>query len=143
MYAVRTCNRLVAVACMVVPVFASAACYQLFDKQDRLVLQSTTSPVDLSKSISEEVGRLYPGHYLIMDGDGPCPDVDELNRAQRTVKLPAESLNRGPIQIAAESPGSDAPQAQPRASCVESGPTPARANSGGQHPRLTPPCYTG
>lgn len=88
-------------ACVAISLPAVAACYQLFDKKDRLVLQSTTPPVDLSKPLSDEVGRLYPGHYLIMGGGGPCVELDELNRA--VVKLPAESLNRGPIRIAPES----------------------------------------
>jgi hypothetical protein len=85
---------LLALAGLALPVVASAACYQLFDKKDRLVLQSTSPPVDLSRPTSDEVGRLYPGHYLIMGGSGPCPEVDELNRDNRTFKPPAEVLIR-------------------------------------------------
>ncbi len=82
---------------------ASAACYQLFDQKNKLVLQSSSAPVDTSKSLRDEVDRLFPGHFLIVGADGPCPEVDELSRSQNAVKLPAESLNRGPIQIASES----------------------------------------
>jgi len=84
-----------------VPLLAFAACYQLFDQKNTLVLQSSAPPVDTSKSLRDEVHRLYPGHFLVVGPDGACPEIDELRRAERTVKLPAESLNRGPIQIGA------------------------------------------
>ena len=83
-----------------VPLVCEAACYQLFDKKDRLVLQSTRSPVDLSKSISEEVALRYPGHTFVAGASGACPEVDELNRS--TVQLPAEPLKRGPIQLSGD-----------------------------------------
>lgn len=86
---------LFALACLVLPAQASAACYQLFDKDNKLVLRSTTPPVDTSRSYSEEVERRFPGHFLVVGGDGPCPEVDEFRRA---VKLP-EPLNRGPVRV--------------------------------------------
>ena len=109
-----------------VPSLASAACYQLFDQKDKLVLQSSTAPVDTSKPLSEEVNRMFPGHYLIVGGAGPCPEVDELHREQNIVRLPAESLNRGPIQIASES-----------------SPTVTRTLSGSASRPPPPTCYVG
>jgi len=99
----RPCARLIVAACMMGPMVASGACYQLFDKGNRLVLQSTTPPVDLSKPISEEVLRLYPGHALIIGPDGVCAELDELNSASKTLKLPAGNLDRGPVQLLAGS----------------------------------------
>jgi len=100
MSAIRTCTRLVAVAWMALPLLASAACYQLFDQKNKLVLQSSTAPVDTSKPYSEEVARLYPGHSLIIGPSGPCREIDEVNRG--SVKLPAQPLDRGPVRLSGD-----------------------------------------
>lgn len=104
MSAIRTaCTRLVTLACIALSLPASAKCYQLFDKKDRLVLQSTSSPVDLSKPISDEVRRLYPGHYLIMAELSPCPELDEVGRDDRPFMPTADALIRESIAIPSDS----------------------------------------
>ena len=143
-----TCAPLVALFCLAWSIPAGAACYQLFDKKDRLVLQSTSAPVDLSQSISDEVGRRYPGHYLVVGGSGPCPEVDELNKVES--KLPAESLNRGPIRLSGDAAARQRQVASPNRTaptkplpmfknCKEAkaaGATPIRAGEPGYGPHL-------
>lgn len=55
-----------------------AACYSLYDSANRLVYQSTTSPIDLNRSISDEVARRFPGHHFVMELDVACADRGSL-----------------------------------------------------------------
>jgi hypothetical protein len=92
---------LLALACVVAPLTASAACYQLFDSKNRLVLQSTTAPVDTSKPYSDEVARLYPGHALIVADLSPCDVIDEVQggAASRPFKPTPDMLIRDTVVI--------------------------------------------
>jgi len=141
MHTIRDRAGLVVLVCLAWPALASAACYQLFDKKDRLVLQSTASPVDLSKSITEEVGRLYPGHYLIMGGDGLCQEVDERSRVE--VKLPAASLDRGPVRIAPDSNSIGAGKTSEASTVGTSGSSSRTGSSGSANSSSPSPCYVG
>lgn len=57
---------------------ASAACYTVF-QADQTVYQSTVSPVDLSRPLSETVPQRFgSGASMAMrQGDGPCPELGE------------------------------------------------------------------
>lgn len=83
--------------CSAFPALCSAACYQLFDAKNKLVLQSSRSPVDLSRpSMSAEVARVYRGHVLVVAAQEPC---DEIEPPGEVVKLPAQPLDRGPVRL--------------------------------------------
>jgi hypothetical protein len=88
-----------AIACSIIASSARAQCYSLFDEKNVLVLQSQHSPVDLAKSLSEEVERIFPKHYLLISELSPCVEVDELTARKWPIKLPAEPMNRGPIVL--------------------------------------------
>lgn len=48
---------------------AAAACYTVFDKQDRIIYRDTATPVDLSGSIVDAVRARFPGAYLVISGE--------------------------------------------------------------------------
>ncbi len=54
------------VALAALPTTAAANCYSVYDSQNRLVFQSTVTPIDLSGRISETMRKLYPGTFLVM-----------------------------------------------------------------------------
>jgi hypothetical protein len=145
--------RALAVVGLAWPALASADCYQLFDRDNRLVLQSSRAPVDLSRpSMSEEVARVYPGHVLIVASQEPCDEIDELSK--QVVKLPARSLDRGPVRIASDTDDSVGVgrngvgvSASPRVSSAGRSSTSisaaARTSSTGSTYNPPPTCYIG
>ena len=61
---------------LVLPGLANANCYSIYDAKNQLVFQSTISPVDLSKRISESMRERFPGGHLIIDpNDRSCREV--------------------------------------------------------------------
>ena len=59
---------------LALPSLADAAnCYSIYDAKNRLTLQSTVPPVDLSTRISQSMRERFPGGFLIMvPDDGDC-----------------------------------------------------------------------
>jgi len=57
------------VALIALPTGAAANCYSVYDGQNRLVFQSTVTPIDLSGRISDTMRQRFPGTYLIMIPD--------------------------------------------------------------------------
>ena len=58
---------------VVVPSIASANCYSIYDAKNRLALQSTIAPVDLSTRISDGMRNRFPGgHLVIVPDDSDC-----------------------------------------------------------------------
>ena len=60
---------------------AHGACFTITDQTNKTIYQSNTSPIDLSKSISEEMARHYPGSHLVTsiydcNRNGPSDDDD-------------------------------------------------------------------
>lgn len=51
-----------------------AACYTLYDGANRLVYQSGTAPIDLNRSIADEVQRRFPGHHFVMELEVACAE---------------------------------------------------------------------
>ncbi len=59
--------------------FANASsCYTLVDQKNAVVFQSTKSPIDLSRKISDEIKVKFPGQHLIITGSEDCPDINKL-----------------------------------------------------------------
>lgn len=55
---------------------AAAPCYTLFDAKNTIAFQSASPPVDLSKPISAEIERAFPGLFLVMSNVGACLEID-------------------------------------------------------------------
>lgn len=72
----RTATRVFVLALLAAPALASASCYSVFTSQNRLVYQSTATPIDLSRRISDAMRERFPGGYFVMvPGDVDCPEV--------------------------------------------------------------------
>jgi hypothetical protein len=102
--------------------------------------------------MSEEVARVYPGHVLIVASQEPCDEIDELSK--QVVKLPARSLDRGPVRIASDTDDSVGVgrngvgvSASPRVSSAGRSSTSisaaARTSSTGSTYNPPPTCYIG
>ena len=62
---------------------ASANCYMVYDREDRLAFRSISTPVNLSQPIREQVQRQWPGGSLIIAGDSDaCSSIDVRAQAQ-------------------------------------------------------------
>lgn len=58
------------------PTAAAANCYSVYDAQNRLVFQSTVTPIDLSGRISQTMRQSFPGTFLIMlPDDADCREM--------------------------------------------------------------------
>ena len=44
---------------------AHGTCYTITNISNSVIYESSESPIDLSKTISEEMARLYPGNHLV------------------------------------------------------------------------------
>jgi hypothetical protein len=61
------------------------ACYTVYDRANRIVYNSQTPPVDMSRPISETVPTVFPGGTMIFDLSSDCPR----NPPARVVANPA------------------------------------------------------
>ena len=62
---------------------ASANCYIVYDRDDRVVFRSSSTPVNLSQPIREQVQRQWPGGALIIAADSDsCSAIDARAQAQ-------------------------------------------------------------
>lgn len=73
----RTCIGLLAsLAVALLPTAASASCFFIYGPSNQLVYRSTTTPVDLSRPISESVrARFNGGHLVMIPDETGCPDL--------------------------------------------------------------------
>ena len=63
-------------------------CFAVYDAKDSLILQTTESPIDLSKSISGQMEKKFPGHYLTMSNVGYCPYIEK-----KPERIPSTSIS--------------------------------------------------
>ena len=77
--------------------FASGNCYSLYDGTNRLVLQSANALVDLSRSVSEQVALVFPGHHLVVAPNPNCAELDEFTTGQKA-RVPMDGPQRMPSQ---------------------------------------------
>jgi hypothetical protein len=55
--------------------FHAAACFTVYDRIDRVVYQSQTPPVDMSRPLHE---TLPAGFHMIFDAGGDCPVISSV-----------------------------------------------------------------
>jgi hypothetical protein len=92
---------------LVLPSIASANCYSIYDAKNRLALQSTIAPVDLSTRISDGMRSRFPGGHLIMiPDDSDCREYRtgptltprfEAGGAAGTEQPPERTLEASPL----------------------------------------------
>lgn len=57
------------------PFVAHAACFTMVDARNRPIYQATTTPIDLSGSISDTMARRYPGRFLVISPNADCASI--------------------------------------------------------------------
>lgn len=60
--------------CAAVPAHA-VECFSIYDARNALVYQTSTSPIDLSRSIGDQMARRFPSSYLVIADASPCVAV--------------------------------------------------------------------
>ena len=51
------------------------ACYTVYDRNDRVLYQGESAPVDMSRPLHETLGRSYPGAQMVFDQAANCSSV--------------------------------------------------------------------
>jgi hypothetical protein len=111
-------------------VFAAPAhateCFSMFDAANTLVYQSTTTPINLSGSISIQMARYFPSRYLVISDVGTCVEAGTGSAgavatagstADGGALFGADATSRAPVAVTRD----DAPAVR-RANRVTSGP---------------------
>lgn len=86
---------------------AAEHCYILTSPDNKLVYQSTQTPISLRASVSEAMARYYPGHHLTIATHGECEDIGVeligLEEARRNLPLaaPANTLASAAAPVSA------------------------------------------
>jgi hypothetical protein len=52
--------------------FNASACYTVYDRSDRVVYQSESPPVDMSRPLHETLPSRFPGGQLVFDTSAAC-----------------------------------------------------------------------
>lgn len=92
------------------------ACYTVYDRNDRIVYQGETSPVDMSRPLHETVGRAYPGSQLVFDQSVDCRAV---NAGRQAAAAPAR---RQAATVASIRPATNSMGAGPATNTMGAGP---------------------
>ncbi|MGE0329862.1 MAG: hypothetical protein AB7P37_04135 [Ramlibacter sp.] len=60
----------------------AAACYTVYDRNNRVVYNAQTAPVDMRYQIHETLPRVFPGAHMVFGDSADCPITQE--RAPRS-----------------------------------------------------------
>jgi hypothetical protein len=65
----------------------AAACFTVYDRADRVVYQSQTPPVDMSRPLHETLPARFPGGHMIFELGAECPVISSVasGRGERSV----------------------------------------------------------
>ncbi|MEO8248294.1 MAG: hypothetical protein ABI589_02895 [Burkholderiales bacterium] len=63
--------------------FAGGPCFTVYGADNKVIYRSDESPIDLSRAISVEMAKVYPGGHLVTAIDAPdCNRVDLARQAK-------------------------------------------------------------
>lgn len=62
----RTC---IALLVALAPLHAAAACFTVFDNQNRIIYRDTVSPIDLTGPVTDALRAKFPGGHLVISGE--------------------------------------------------------------------------
>jgi hypothetical protein len=79
---------------------ASGMCFAIYDAKDSLVLQTTDTPIDLSKSISAQMEKKFPGHYLTMSNVSYCPHIERKPERVASTSISGDTKRPSAAEIA-------------------------------------------
>jgi hypothetical protein len=61
----------------VLPPHASASCFTVYDRANRIVYRDVLTPIDLSGPITEAMRAWFPGGHLVISGEARgCTPID-------------------------------------------------------------------
>lgn len=66
------CGALLAVASV-----NAVACYTVYDRNNQVVYNAQTAPVDMRYQIHETLPRVFPGAHMVFDDSTDCPVTQE------------------------------------------------------------------
>lgn len=49
------------------------ACYTVYDRNNRVIYNAQTAPVDMRYQIHETLPRMFPGAHMVFDDSTDCP----------------------------------------------------------------------
>jgi len=93
------------------------ACYTVYDRSDRIVYQSQTPPVDMSRPLHETLQARFPGGHMIFEAAGDCPVISSVasgaggptlssispllmdQRTAEVLKVPHKVLSNGVVLV--------------------------------------------
>jgi hypothetical protein len=70
-----------------------AQCFTMYDARNNVVLQSSTTPIDLSRAVGSEMAAHFPGRALVISNVGTCTaySPDSANTASSSGRSQAMS----------------------------------------------------
>lgn len=51
------------------------ACYTVYDRNDRVIYQGATAPVDMSLPLHQTLGKRFPGAHMVFDLSNSCSPI--------------------------------------------------------------------
>ncbi len=67
-----------ALLCLLAPFSLNAlACYTVYDRNNRVVYNAQTAPVDMRYQIHETLPRVFPGGHMVFGDSTDCPITQE------------------------------------------------------------------
>lgn len=67
------------------------ACYTVYDRSDRVVYQSQTPPVDMSRPLHETLQARFPGGHMIFSAGGECEVISSVASGSGGLNLSSAS----------------------------------------------------
>jgi hypothetical protein len=98
-------NFKIAVFCLLAPFsLNSVACYTVYDRNNRVVYDAQTAPVDMRYQIHETLPLVFPGGHMVFGNSTDCPITHE--RAPRAGDAVTRLGNDQRINPSSAMPGS-------------------------------------
>lgn len=67
------------------------ACYTVYDPSDRVVYQSQTPPVDMSRPLHETLPARFPGGHMVFSAGGECAVINSVATGRGGLTLSSTS----------------------------------------------------
>lgn len=61
--------------CLASNAHAGGQCYTIYTPDNKVAFQSSTAPVDTALPYSQTVGKLFPGHHMVVTPTNFCPEI--------------------------------------------------------------------
>lgn len=62
---------------------AGGQCYTIYTPDNKVAFQSSTAPVDTALPYSQTVGKLFPGHHMVVTPTDFCPEISQAEFAAK------------------------------------------------------------